>query len=242
MEKLVKKHVEIDSSLNKEIEKICSQANISFSELIRQVLLNDGIVMSTCKDLNIRQMFLLGKIKNLTSQCKTIIWSSDESDSFNYELDSYVEDIEYMTRKALSISSPSNLNSEDYSVKTISYIPSSDVKFRTDRSFRIQAELAEELNRRWKEDGIKIKPQVTQALENLKLLTPLYINEKEEALERIVETGNRLNDYLRYVHSKRKSEGYIDKKLIRHFGDMLQRAVFILQHDLALITAKRNEN
>ncbi len=242
MSKLIKKGVEIDTALSLEIDKICNDASITFSDLIRQVLLNDGIVMASCKDLNIRQMFLLGKIKNLTSQCRSIIWYSSESDVFKSELDSYVDDLESMVRKSLSVSSPIYLKDDEYLIKTISYIPSEDIKYRTFRSFRIQSNLADELDKGRIEYGVSIKEQVSEALENLKLLTPLYLNEKEEALERIVETGNRLNDYLRYVHSKRKSEGYIDKKLIRHFGDMLQRAVFILQHDLALIIAKRNEN
>ncbi|HAS6199299.1 TPA: hypothetical protein I7171_21185 [Vibrio vulnificus] len=242
MTRLIIKCVDVDTNLIFEIDNICREGVITFSDLVRQVLLNDGVVMTSCKDLKIKQIFLLGKIKSLTSQCRSIIWSSNESDIFNSELDSYVDDLEAMIRKALTIESPFNLKKDLYSVKTISYIPSDDIKHRTKRTFRIQEDLADTLNKRRKEEGISIKEQVSEALENLQLLTPLYLNEKEEALERIVETGNRLNDYLRYVHSKRKSEGYIDKKLIRHFGDMLQRAVFILQHDLALISAKRNEN
>ncbi|HCG6024102.1 hypothetical protein ACSTG6_20535 [Vibrio parahaemolyticus] len=234
MNKLKKKCIRIDTNLDKEVENICDFESISYSEFVRQSLINDGVLLSTHRNINFKKQYLISKLKNITSQYREIIYSSHCSDEFNYCLDLTLDKIESILVNSLSIKTKEMVLKEGR-VKTISYIPTSNTR---KRSFKIPIDLANDIEEHAEKIGSTFTEQTLSILESVQLISSDDIEDEERKLVEIVRFGNCINAYLKTLHTKRKSSG-LSISDYRDLEFKLEMFLSILVHKLAMVGIER---
>ncbi|ELB2789235.1 hypothetical protein QNE79_004666, partial [Vibrio alginolyticus] len=204
------------------------------SEFVRQSLINDGVLLSTHRNINFKKQYIISKLKNITSQYREIIYSSHCSDEFNYCLDLTLDKIESVLVNSLSIKTKEMVLKEGR-VKTISYIPTSNTR---KRSFKIPIDLANDIEEHAEKIGSTFTEQTLSILESVQLISSDDIENEERKLVEIVRFGNCINSYLKTLHIKKKSSGLS----ITDYRDLefkLEMFLNILVHKLAMVGIER---
>ncbi|EJI6690829.1 hypothetical protein NFT52_004550 [Vibrio parahaemolyticus] len=233
MSELLRKNFRLDLNLSDALDESCKELDISFSELIRRVLINDGVVISGCKDIDFTKSYILAKVKNLTSQYRVIIWDSYIDDEFSYVLDITLDKIESIIVEELKVKKVDTKS--DCYVENIVFTPSDNKKHRR---VRIQDYLIEDVKGKAETLSTTFTDQITDYLTNIKFLTPKNIDFEKRKLVEIVRFGNCINAYLKTLHTKRKSSGLS----IADYRDLefkLEMFLNILVHKLAMVGIER---
>ncbi len=234
MESLIKRNIRLDNNLIDEIKTLCEDEGFTFSDLVRQVIVNDGFVVLNRIDIDIKKSFVLSRLKNLTSQYKSIISEANISDEFIYTLEYKVDTIESIIIDELKIDNKKH-TPDNESYKEICYIPSEE---KTHRSYRVPKHIFESFKAECEHFGYTVTEGITESITNAKFITPICVEIESRKLVELVRFGNCINAYLKTLHIKRKNDGltYLE---YRDLEDKLEMFIRILVHKLAMVGIER---